>query len=301
MRYLETVIQVTGLEKSYGKFRALDGLDLEVAQGEVMGFLGPNGSGKSTTIRILLGLLKADAGVVNIMGQDPWRNVVDLHRRLAYVPGDVSLWPTLTGGEAIDLLAKLRGGQDLQRRADLIEKFDFDPTKRGRQYSKGNRQKVAIIAALCANVDLLILDEPTSGLDPLMEAVFQAQIRHEKAQGRTILLSSHILSEAEALADRVSIIRAGKIVEVGTIDQLRSHTPASLQVTLNTAPSSRAEKVRLDELLKNPSWQGATLSAGVDRHAVGAVLSALMPYGITNLTVSEPSLEDLFLSQYEVS
>lgn len=301
MRYLETVIQITGLEKSYGKFCALDGLDLEVAQGEVMGFLGPNGSGKSTTIRILLGLLKADAGTVNIMGQDPWKNVVDLHRQLAYVPGDVSLWPTLTGGEAIDLLAKLRGGQDLQRRADLIEKFDFDPTKRGRQYSKGNRQKVAIIAALCANVDLLILDEPTSGLDPLMEAVFQAEIRHEKAQGRTILLSSHILSEAEALADRVSIIRAGKIVEVGTIDQLRSHTPASLQVTVNTPPSSRAEKVRLDELLKNPSWQGATLSAGVDRHAVGAVLAALMPYGITNLTVSEPSLEDLFLSQYEVS
>lgn len=203
----DPVIVIEGLHKSYGKSPALMGLDLTVERGEVMGFLGPNGAGKSTTVRVLLGLLKPDAGRVELLGGDPWRDVVALHRRLAYVPGDVSLWPAMTGGEAIDLLGNLRGGLDEKRRAELIERFELDPTKRGRQYSKGNKQKVAIVAALSSNVELLILDEPTSGLDPLMEAVFQSEINKEREKGRSILLSSHILSEAEALADRISIIR----------------------------------------------------------------------------------------------
>src|SRR3954468_830927 len=225
-------IRTEGLVKKFGTFRALDGLDLEVRRGEVHGFLGPNGAGKSTTIRVLLGLLRANGGSVELLGGDPWRDVVDLHRRLAYVPGDVVLWPGLSGGEAIDLLGNLRGGLDKTRRADLIERFELDPTKRGRQYSKGNRQKVAIVAALAADVELLILDEPTSGLDPLMEAVFQDEIAQEKANGRTILLSSHIMSEVEALADRVSIIRQGRIVQTGTLDELRARTRVSVDATL---------------------------------------------------------------------
>ena len=207
---MTTVISVSGLEKSYGRTRALDGLDLEVGRGEVHGFLGPNGSGKTTTIRILLGLLRADAGQVRLLGGDPWHDAVTLHRRLAYVPGDVTLWPTLTGGEVIDLLGRLRGAIDPLRRADLLQRFELDPRKKARTYSKGNRQKVALIAALASDVELLLLDEPTSGLDPLMEAVFRACIEEERARGRTVLLSSHVLAEVEALCERVSIIRAGR-------------------------------------------------------------------------------------------
>lgn len=272
---------------------------MSVNAGEVMGFLGPNGSGKSTTIRILLGLLRASSGTVTLMGKDPWRDVVALHRRLAYVPGDVSLWPTLTGGEAIDLLARLRGGQDLARRTELVEKFEFDPTKYGRQYSKGNRQKVALIAALSANVDLLILDEPTSGLDPLMESIFQQEIKAQKDLGRTILLSSHILSEAEALADRISIIRDGKIVEVGTIEQLRAHTFVSVGATLSTVPETRGAMVTVEQHFEEFTLTGSHLTASVRRDQVTAALSLLLGYGPQNLTVSEPSLEDLFLSQYQ--
>jgi ABC-2 type transport system ATP-binding protein len=204
----------------------------------VHGFLGPNGAGKSTTIRVLLGLLRAHAGHVRLLGGDPWHDVVDLHRRLAYVPGDVSLWPGMTGGETIDLLGKLCSGLDETRRKDLIDRFELDPTKRGRQYSKGNRQKVALIAALSSDLELLILDEPTSGLDPLMEAIFQEQIAKKKADGRSVLLSSHILSEAEALADRVSIIRAGKVIETGTLEQLRQHTRTTIHAILGDPPST---------------------------------------------------------------
>src|SRR5918992_4912601 len=202
---MENAIEIAGLVKTFGHGRALDGLDLTVEAGEVHGFLGPNGAGKSTTIRVLLGLLRATAGEVRLLGGDPWTDAVALHRRLAYVPGDVSLWPNLTGGEAIDLLGRLRGGLDQARRAELIERFDLDPTKKGRTYSKGNRQKVALVAALASDVDLLLLDEPTAGLDPLMEVVFQDVIGQAKAAGRTVLLSSHILAEVEALCDRVSI------------------------------------------------------------------------------------------------
>jgi ABC-2 type transport system ATP-binding protein len=215
------VIATSGLVKTFGKTVALDGLDLTVAAGEVHGFLGPNGAGKSTTIRILLGLLRADAGEVRLFDGDPWRDAVDLHRRLAYVPGDVELWPNLTGGEAIDLFARLRGGFDQRRRDELCERFDLDPTKKGRTYSKGNRQKVALISALASDVDLLLLDEPTAGLDPLMEAVFQDCIRDVRQAGRTVLLSSHILAQVEVLADRISIIRHGRIVESGSLAELR--------------------------------------------------------------------------------
>src|SRR6476661_4794108 len=221
---MEPVIEVRGLVKQFGSFRALDGLDLEVGAGEVHGFLGPNGSGKSTTIRILLGLLRATAGEVRLLGGDPWRDATALHRRLAYVPGDVNLWPQLSGGEVIDLLSRMRGSLDVARRDELLERFDLDPTKKGRAYSKGNRQKVALVAALAGDVELLVLDEPTSGLDPLMEEVFREVVREEAARGRTVLLSSHILSEVEALCDRVSIIRQGRTVETGTLTQLRHLT-----------------------------------------------------------------------------
>src|SRR6187397_2542400 len=228
----DAAISISGLVKTFGHARALDGLDLQVARGEVHGFLGPNGSGKSTTIRVLFGLLRADAGAVALLGGDPWRDAVRLHRRLAYVPGDVVLWPNLTGGETIDALGALRGGLHPARRAELIERFELDPTKRGRQYSKGNRQKVAIVAALASDAELLILDEPTSGLDPLMENVFQSVVSDAKARGVTVLLSSHIMSEVETLADQVSIIREGRTVETGTLAQLRGKARTTVHATV---------------------------------------------------------------------
>ena len=288
------VISIEGLEKSYGRFRALRRLDLEVAQGEVHGFLGPNGAGKSTTIRVLLGLLKADGGQVQLLGGDPWRDVVDLHRRLAYVPGDVSLWPGLTGGEAIDLLGSLRGGLDEARRADLLERFELDPTKRGRQYSKGNRQKVAIVAALASDVELLILDEPTSGLDPLMEAVFQQEIAAEKARGRSVLLSSHILSEAEALADRITIIRDGAAVQTGTLEQLQGQVRTTVTASLMHLPGEL-------RFLHDVVLDGGQLSATVDRAQLNEAMAELSQYGMTELSVVPPSLEHLFLRHYEGS
>jgi ABC-2 type transport system ATP-binding protein len=290
----EPVIHVRGLVKSFGAFRALDGLDLQVARGEVHGFLGPNGAGKSTTIRVLLGLLKADAGQLRLLGGDPWHDVVRLHRRLAYVPGDVTLWPGMTGGEAIDLLGKLRGGLDEGRRAELLERFELDPTKRGRQYSKGNRQKVALVAALASDVELLILDEPTSGLDPLMEAVFQDEIAKEKAKGRSVLLSSHILSEAEALADRISIIRAGKVVETGTLDQLRQRTRTTIHAVFADPPST-FDGFRF---VHDPKLQDGRFTGTVDAAQLSAAMAELSRYTLTSLTVAPPSLEELFLRQY---
>jgi len=291
---MEPVIRIAGLVKSYGAFRALRGLDLEVTPGEVHAFLGPNGAGKSTTIRVLLGLLRADAGEVSVLGQDPWRDVVALHRRLAYVPGDVSLWPSLTGGEAIDLLGHLRGGLDEARRTELIDRFELDPTKRGRQYSKGNKQKVAIVAALASDVELLILDEPTSGLDPLMEEVFQAEILAEKAKGRTVLLSSHILSEAEALADRVSIIREGRIVETGTLEQLRVRSRTAIRAVLAQPPADLAGLAPL----AGGHLADGVLTASIERDQVNEAMAALSRFGITELTVAPPSLSDLFLRAY---
>jgi ABC-2 type transport system ATP-binding protein len=291
----QPAISIKGLVKRFGTFPALDGLDLEVGHGEVHGFLGPNGSGKSTTIRVLLGLLRADAGEVHLLGGDPWRDVVTLHRRLAYVPGDVALWPQLSGGEAIDLLANLRGGVDESRRTELLSRFELDPTKRGRQYSKGNRQKVALVAALAADVELLILDEPTSGLDPLMEAVFVEEIAKEKARGKTILLSSHIMSEVEALADRVSIIREGRIVETGTIDDLRSHTRVTISATLIRPPPAIREIAALDGAHLD---EHGRFTATVEPDQVNVVITALIAFEMTGLVVTPASLEDLFLGHY---
>jgi ABC-2 type transport system ATP-binding protein len=291
---MESVIHVQGLFKSFGKFRALNGLDLSVARGETHGFLGPNGAGKSTTIRVLLGLLRADAGQLTLLDGDPWRDAVQLHRRLAYVPGDVSLWPDLSGGEAIDLLGKLRGGLNEKRRADLLERFELDPTKKGRTYSKGNRQKVALVAALSSDVELLILDEPTSGLDPLMEAVFQDEIAREKAKGRSILLSSHVMSEVEALADRISIIRDGVVVETGTLDQMRQRTRTTISAVLERAPEG------LDQLpgVHDVRREGERWACSVEPDALNATMAELTRCGITALTVAPPSLSDLFLAHY---
>jgi ABC-2 type transport system ATP-binding protein len=290
----DTVIDVQGLEKSFGKFQALRGLDLSVERGEVHGFLGPNGAGKSTTIRVLLGLLRADAGTIRLLGGDPWQDVVELHRRLAYVPGDVSLWPGMTGGEAIDLLGTLRGGIDEKRRADLVERFELDPTKRGRQYSKGNKQKVALVAALASEVELLVLDEPTSGLDPLMENVFQEVIGEAKQRGTTVLLSSHILAEAENLADRLSVIRDGRTVQTGTLADLRAQTRTTIHARLVRGLDGQAPAIFHDLRL-----DGDSLTATVESSRIGEVMTILTPLGIEALTVAPPSLESLFLRLYE--
>ena len=288
-------ITTRGLSKSFGSTRALNDLDFAVAEGEVHGLLGPNGAGKSTTIRVLLGLLRADSGTVELLGGDPWRDTATLHRRLAYVPGDVSLWPQLSGGEAIDLLGRLRGGLDETKRRDLLERFQLDPTKKGRSYSKGNRQKVAIVAALASNVDLLILDEPTSGLDPVMEAVFQDSIKSESAQGRTVLLSSHIMSEVEALCDRVSMIRAGHIVESGTLTELRHLTRNSVSATLRRIPGDLHEWPGVHDGYSD----GNRVRFDVEADHIGDVMASLSAYGIETLVTQPPSLEELFLRHYD--
>ncbi len=292
---MTTAISVSGLVKTFGQTRALDGLDLTVRTGEVHGFLGPNGSGKSTTIRVLLGLLRADAGETRLLGGDPWADATSLHRRLAYVPGDVSLWPTLSGGEVIDLLGRLRGGLDKQRRADLLERFDLDPTKKARTYSKGNRQKVALVAALASNVELLILDEPTSGLDPLMEAVFQDCITEERGRGRTVLLSSHILAEVETLCERVSIIRLGRTVETGTLSELRHLTRTSISAELAAAPNGLTNHPGVHDL----KVDGAQVKFDVDTKELDSVLRQLTQVGVRSLTSQPPTLEELFLRHYE--
>ncbi len=290
----DLVIEINGLRKSFGKFEALRGLDLQVQRGQVHGFLGPNGAGKSTTIRVLLGLLRADAGRVRLLDGDPWRDVVALHRRLAYVPGDVSLWPSMTGGEAIDLLGAMRGGLDEHRRADLLRRFELDPTKRGRQYSKGNRQKVAIVAALASDVELLILDEPTSGLDPLMENVFQEVVGEAVRRGASVLLSSHIMAEVEMLADQLSIIRDGVIVSSGTLGELRGQARTTIRAELATVPPPGELA-----LLHDVELNGHRLTATVEADRIGRAMEFLTPFGLTGLTVEPPSLESLFLKLYD--
>jgi len=295
---MELAIDVTGLVKTFGSTTALDGLDLQVRRGEVHGFLGPNGAGKTTTLRVLLGLLRADAGQVRLLGGNPWRDVATLHRRLAYVPGDVSLWPNLTGGEVIDLLGRLRGGLDESRRTLLLERFELDPTKKGRAYSKGNRQKVALVAALASDVELLLLDEPTSGLDPLMEAMFRQCIEEERRAGRTVLLSSHILAEAEALCDRVSIVRHGRTAETGTLAELRHLTRTSVSAVLGSPPQELATLPGVHDLVVEPQAAGTTVSCQVDSDQLDAVIRALSAAGIRSLTSQPPTLEQLFLRHY---
>ncbi|HET7326837.1 MAG TPA: ABC transporter ATP-binding protein [Nocardioidaceae bacterium] len=287
-------ISITGLVKRFGPTRALDGLDLAVSAGEVHGFLGPNGAGKSTAIRVLLGLLRADAGTARLLGGDPWRDASTLHRRLAYVPGDVSLWPSLTGGEVIDLLGRLRGGLDPRRRADLLDRFALDPTKRGRSYSKGNRQKVALVAALSSDVELLLLDEPTSGLDPLMEIVFQECIADAKAEGRTVLLSSHILAEVESLCDRVSIIRAGRVVSSGTLSDLRQLT----RTTVTAETVRHADALADVPGVVDPQVADGRVSFQVESTHLDEAMQHLCRLGIRSLVAHPPTLEELFLREY---
>ena len=289
----EVALSAVGLTKRYGRAVALDGLDLEVRTGEVHAFLGPNGAGKTTTIRILLGLLRKDGGEISVLGGDPWRDAVELHRRLAYVPGDVTLWPSLTGGEIIDLLGDLRGGIETGRRQALTERFDLDPSKRARAYSRGNRQKVALVAALASRAELLLFDEPTAGLDPLMEATFRECVNDERREGRTILLSSHLLAEAEALADRVTIIRQGRTVETGTLTEMRHLTRISVEAEL-------AAPVVLDEMpgVHELTVTGTTVRCQVDRAALDEVVGRLHQAGIRSLTCRPPALEELFLRHY---
>jgi ABC-2 type transport system ATP-binding protein len=288
-------IRIESLVKTFGPTRALDGLDLSLRTGEVHGFLGPNGAGKTTTIRILLGLMRADAGTARLLGGNPWQDTAALHRRLAYVPGDVTLWPSLSGGEIIDLLGRLRGGLDQRRRADLLERFELDPRKKGRAYSKGNRQKVALVAALASDVELLLLDEPTSGLDPLMEDVFrQVIIEQQRDSGRTVLLSSHILAEVEALCDRVTIIRDGRAVETGTLVELRHLTRTSIQAELAGPATGLADLPEVHDLRAHNSH----VSFDVDTSALPTVLRHLSDAGIRSLVSQPPTLEELFLRHY---
>ncbi|WP_185067645.1 ABC transporter ATP-binding protein [Nonomuraea jabiensis] len=289
-------ISMTGLVKSFGPARALNGLDLVVQTGEVHGFLGPNGAGKSTTIRVLLGLMRPDAGTARLLGGDPWTQTAELHRRLAYVPGDVTLWPGLSGGEAIDLLGRLRGGLDRRRRDELIERFDLDPRKKGRTYSKGNRQKVALVAALASDAELLILDEPTSGLDPLMEEVFRQTIQEVRRAGdRTVLLSSHILSEVEALCDRITIIRDGRTVETGTMAELRHLTRTSIDAELAAPPDGLAGLPGVHGLRAD----GGRVRFSVDTAALDLALRHLTQAGVRSLVSRPPTLEELFLRHYD--
>ena len=291
---MASAISVEGLVKKFGSFRALDGLDLEVRTGEVHGFLGPNGSGKSTTIRVLLGIMRAHGGRVELLGGDPWRDTARLLRRVAYVPGDVALWPNLTGGEALDLLGRLRGGVDERRRVELIERFDLDPTKKARTYSKGNRQKVALVAALATDAELFIFDEPTAGLDPLKEAEFKQCVREIRAAGGTVLLSSHILAEVEALCDRVTIIREGRTVEQGSLAEMRHLKRMTVEVETERPIDGLADL----EGVHLVSGRDGDYSFELDPQHVDAVMRRLTEYGIHSLISRPPTLEQLFLHHY---
>ena len=286
-----SAIELRDVVKTFGPVRALDGLHLTVELGEVHGFLGPNGAGKSTTIRVLLGLLKADSGTATLLGGDPWRQAAELHGRLAYVPGDVTLWPNLTGGEVIDVLGRMRGGLDEKRRTEMLERFDLDPGKKARTYSKGNRQKVALVAALASRAELLLLDEPTSGLDPLMEAEFRNAVLEVKHEGATVLLSSHILSEAEALSDRISIIRAGRVVQSGSLTELRHLTRTTVEAEVTRTPD-------LDGLAHVVQAHGRRVRLEVDSAHLQPALERLTAAGVRSLISRPPTLEELFLRHY---
>lgn len=290
-----SVLEVRNLTKKFGKFTALDGVNFEVGNGEVFGFIGPNGAGKSTTIRVLLGIIKATSGDVRLFGKDAWRDAVKIHKHVAYVPGDVNLWPNLTGGEVIDLFVKLRGGNNQSRREELIKKFDLDPTKKCRTYSKGNRQKVALIAAFSSDADLYILDEPTSGLDPLMEQVFQECVLDVKNKGKSVLLSSHILSEVEKLCDRVGIIRQGQIIESGSLDELRHLTRTHILVETKQSIASLDELQGVHEIEKTDKG----LSFQVDTEELDHAIKHISQFGIVKLESAPPTLEDLFMRHYE--
>ena len=292
---MDKLVEVKGLQKNFGQFQALKDVSFEVNAGEVLGYIGPNGAGKSTTIRILLGIIRATQGKVQIFGKDVWQDSIEIHKKIAYVPGDVYLWPNLSGGETIDLFLKLHGAINQEKRDQLIKKFDLNPKKKVRSYSKGNRQKIALIAALATEAELYIFDEPTSGLDPLMEAVFQEEVKALKAAGKAIILSSHILSEVEKLADRVAVIRKGEIVETGTLDDLRYLTRYQYKV------ETEQEAVGLKELSSVHDLQikenEATFQA--DSDAIDEILKTLLLYGVKKLEATPPTLEDLFMRHYQ--
>ncbi|MDQ0255287.1 ABC-2 type transport system ATP-binding protein [Evansella vedderi] len=290
-----SILQASNLVKRFGRFTALNGVNIEVNKGEVFGFIGPNGAGKSTTIRVLLGILKADSGEAKIFGKDAWKDAVDIHKRIAYVPGDVNLWPNLTGGEVIDLFIKLRGGNNKSKREELIQRFDLDPTKKCRTYSKGNRQKVALVAAFASEADLYILDEPTSGLDPLMERIFQECVQEAKNTGKSVLLSSHVLSEVERLCDRVGIIREGKMIESGSLGELRHLTRTNLYVETIRPMDSLASLQGVHELVK----EGEAFSFQVDSEHLDNIIQYISQFGVTKLESAPPTLEDLFMRHYE--
>lgn len=289
------MLEVRNLTKKFGSFYALNGVNMDVHEGEVFGFIGPNGAGKSTTIRILLGILKATEGTAKIFGQDAWKDAVEIHRRIAYVPGDVNLWPNLTGGEVIDLFVKLRGNNQKNRRDELIERFALDPTKKCRTYSKGNRQKVALVAAFSSDADLYILDEPTSGLDPLMEQVFQECVLEAKQAGKSVLLSSHILSEVEKLCDRIGIIRQGEIIESGTLSELRHLTRTNLVVETKQPITSLSELKGIHDIVKKDK----TVSFQVDSDELDTIIKHISQFGIVKLESAPPTLEDLFMRYYD--
>ena len=290
------ILRTVNLTKKFGSFTALDGVNMEVEEGEVYGFIGPNGAGKSTTIRILLGILKATKGKAEIFGKDAWKDAVEIHRRIAYVPGDVNLWPNLTGGEVIDLFMKMNGSTNREKRNKYIEMFDFDPTKKCRTYSKGNRQKVALIAAFASDAELFIFDEPTSGLDPLMENIFQQCVLEAKNEGKSILLSSHILSEVEKLCDRVGIIRQGKIIETGTLDELRHLTRTNLTIQTKEKITSLRDLKGIHNVEEK---QDGEFSFQVDTEEMDAVIRYISQFGVIKLESAPPTLEDLFLRHYE--
>ncbi|MBF6350719.1 MULTISPECIES: ABC transporter ATP-binding protein [Nocardia] len=292
-----SAIEIRDLHKHFGRVRALDGLNLQVSDGEVHGFLGPNGAGKSTTIRILLGLLARTSGEVRMLGRDPWAEAVSLHREIAYVPGDVTLWPSLSGGETIDLLAAMRGGLDTARRAELIERFELDPRKKARTYSKGNRQKVALISAFSSHARLLLLDEPTSGLDPLMEQVFRECVAEAAGRGATVLLSSHILSEVEALCERVTIIRSGRTVESGTLASMRHLSRTSITAELTGDPGDIAALPGVADV----SLDDHTLHCQVDGEHLAELVRVLGDTGVRSLISRPPTLEELFMRHYSVN
>ena len=293
---MSVVIDIGELYKHFGHVRALDGLNLQVNEAEIHGFLGPNGAGKTTTIRVLLGVLRATSGTATLFGRDPWRDAVALHREIAYVPGDVTLWPSLTGGETIDLLARMRGGLDEKRRTELIEHFDLDPKKKARTYSKGNRQKVSLISAFSSSSRLLLLDEPSSGLDPLMEQVFRDCAREARDRGVTVFVSSHILSEVEALCGRVTIIRAGKTVESGTLESMRHLSRTSIRAELLGDPGDLSRIKGVADL----SIEGNTLHAQVDSESLGELIHLLGNVGVRSLVSQPPTLEELFLRHYQI-
>lgn len=288
-------IQMSNVTKRFGKVTALDKVNLEVERGDVYGFIGPNGAGKTTAIRVLLGIIKANEGMATIHGKDAWRDSVDIHKNVAYVPGDVNLWPNLTGGEVIDFFVKLRGSSNVSKTAELIERFDLDPSKKCRTYSKGNRQKVALIAAFASDADLYILDEPTSGLDPLMERIFQEYVMEAKNTGKSILLSSHILTEVDKLCNKVSIIRDGKIIEEGSLDKLRHLTRMSISV------QTKRPIEMLEELkgVYDISKQGETVIFQIDQARMDNIIKHISEFGVIKLESSLPTLEDLFMRHYQ--